>query len=467
MSRLSSHCALGALAVCTLAVAHADDWNNMGGNPGRYALSTEIGPDAADLLWSGGRTSLIAWHPVIEGDSVFTVRQSGWPSSEPGVSPVVAMDLNTGEELWAIDIPFRAGDWTTWVAGVRDGQVYAARSGNGASVSAPLYALDAATGDTLWFSDDETTVGAYDGVVFAPNGDPILASFRNIWRISALDGSTVWTASRLGSVSGNCGGATHGDAVYVVDVASGGHVVKRFDLATGTEMYSSPVMVGFTLQNSPFVGPDGTVYLSRTQNNPVTDFFYAFQDTGTEFIEKWHLPAAWSTSSEFGVGPDGSVYMMIPGPELARLDPDTGDVIDSTGVPSGFSKPRMAIDARGRVFFSNGSFATGRLYSFDDDLTPRWDVAVRNINIGGPALGRDGTIVVCGVGTDVRAYRTEEPCPDLDGDGFVGLSDLAQLLAHYGTTAGATFEDGDLDGDGDVDLADLASLLALYGTPCD
>jgi len=55
---------------------------------------------------------------------------------------------------------------------------------------------------------------------------------------------------------------------------------------------------------------------------------------------------------------------------------------------------------------------------------------------------------------------------DLDGDNDVDLADLAQLLANYGTTSGAAYEDGDLDGDGDVDLADLAALLAVYGTTC-
>jgi len=53
---------------------------------------------------------------------------------------------------------------------------------------------------------------------------------------------------------------------------------------------------------------------------------------------------------------------------------------------------------------------------------------------------------------------------DLDGDGDVDLADLAQLLAHSGTTSGAAYEDGDLDGDGDVDLSDLAALLGVYGT---
>jgi hypothetical protein len=67
----------------------------------------------------------------------------------------------------------------------------------------------------------------------------------------------------------------------------------------------------------------------------------------------------------------------------------------------------------------------------------------------------------------IIGVTSETPCPDLDGDGDVDLADLAQLLAHYGTTSGATFEDGDIDGDGDVDLADLAALLAEYGTTCE
>ena len=54
---------------------------------------------------------------------------------------------------------------------------------------------------------------------------------------------------------------------------------------------------------------------------------------------------------------------------------------------------------------------------------------------------------------------------DFDDDGDVDLSDLAQLLAHYGTTSGATYDMGDLDGDGDVDLSDLARLLSFYGYP--
>ncbi len=58
---------------------------------------------------------------------------------------------------------------------------------------------------------------------------------------------------------------------------------------------------------------------------------------------------------------------------------------------------------------------------------------------------------------------------DLNSDGIIDLGDLAVLLANYGTTSGATYEDGDLEpegGDGDVDLSDLAAMLAIYGATC-
>jgi len=79
--------------------------------------------------------------------------------------------------------------------------------------------------------------------------------------------------------------------------------------------------------------------------------------------------------------------------------------------------------------------------------------------------GEMGSPVTVAPGTTgyVSASVTAPIPGDLDGDGDVDLSDLAQLLGNYGMTGGAEYEDGDLDGDGDVDLSDLAALLGNYG----
>lgn len=99
----------------------------------------------------------------------------------------------------------------------------------------------------------------------------------------------------------------------------------------------------------------------------------------------------------------------------------------------------------------------------------------------GKSLGLAGDQIVIGafgadVGCDVPfcnegafyVFATSGcDCPgDLDGDGGVGIADLAILLSRFGVAEGATSGDGDSDGDGDVDLADLATMLGLFGGTC-
>lgn len=59
-------------------------------------------------------------------------------------------------------------------------------------------------------------------------------------------------------------------------------------------------------------------------------------------------------------------------------------------------------------------------------------------------------------------YEPSRPRTDLDGDGQVGLSDLAILLSDFGCSEVPCA--GDVDDDGDTDLADLAELLGDFGT---
>jgi len=54
------------------------------------------------------------------------------------------------------------------------------------------------------------------------------------------------------------------------------------------------------------------------------------------------------------------------------------------------------------------------------------------------------------------------PCPDTDGDGNVGFSDLLAVLSSWGPCPGCP---ADVNGDGNVDFTDLVTILANWG-PC-
>lgn len=92
-----------------------------------------------------------------------------------------------------------------------------------------------------------------------------------------------------------------------------------------------------------------------------------------------------------------------------------------------------------------------------DRVVVHYDARPATCQDWGPIFLADNLIVVLAAAS----------CPgDLNADNAVNLTDLATLLAHFGTPTGALLADGDIDGDGDVDLTDLARLLTVFGTVC-
>jgi outer membrane protein assembly factor BamB len=446
------------LATASTATA---DWSNLGGNQCRNGLSDAIGPATPELVWGTGPSSLIAWSPCVEGNRIFVVRQTAFaPSGVPNDSKVYALNLTTGATLWSFVCPYAPGDWTTNVYGVNNGRVFVGRGGNGSSVSAPVFCLDAATGGILWSSTEEVATGSYDGVVFTDEGDPIFATHLYIRRLNRLTGETMWNTVRNCSVSGDCGPALSGNSIYIDEVGPGGQKITHVNATTGAKLYSSPIMPGFTSQNTPMCGPDGRVFYARTQTNPSVDFMYAWQDTGSAFTPLWSAPAIGGAGSNHGLTHDGGIVMVGLNGKLQVRDQVTGALRHETRstVTASINQSHVAVDGNGTIFYGNGGFP-GTIFSFSPDLTVRWSIAVNNLNQGGPVLADNGTLLVAGTGTDFRAYRTEPPCADadLDCDGSVGPADLALLLGAWGSS------DADLDGDGLTGSADLAILLGSWG----
>lgn len=455
-------------------LAQADDWTTgPGGNSTRDCLSSQFAPSENQLLWQGSLPAIVAQQAVIEGNTVVMARITSF--TIPTGTTIVAHDLHTGAQLWDIQLPYTPpDDWRSRVSAIRDGQVYATRAGN--TNHSPLYALDVNDGSIIWESQDFIDESTTEGLAFTSNGDLIVGNFSSVMRISKNDGTTMWQTSRSCPTTNGCLVSVFANTGYFWQASGQGPIVTAIDLATGAVLYSSNGIGGGIVQQlGLFVGPDGTVYAPRTQNNIITDFLVALEDTGIALNEKWSVPIGYIPFGTMGVGPDGSVYSYQTDNDndvftILRIDPITGNIVD-TSQPLAFGfplAPRMAIDATGNVFVTNGSFPSGALYTLNADLTLRWSTNIPNVNIGGPAIGQDGILIVCGVGTDVRAYQTKLPqIPgDLNGDGVVNTTDLLLLFSSWGPCANCKLPEdcpADLDGDCTVSTNDLLLLFANWG----
>ena len=500
-----------ALTLCSASTmccfAQDQSWSNLGGNSRCNSLANVVGPDGAspsDLLWESSLPSFIAWNPVAEGRRVFVVRQTGFPPDPPaGSDSIYALDLDTGAVLWTADLPYESGDWTTWIAGVKDGRLYASRSGNGASVASPIYCLDAATGAVLWHTAGgpsplppryEITAGPYTGAVFAPDGDILFGSFRWVERFDAQTGNLVWRTARVEQLSNSTGVVIEGNGVYTVDLIAGtGNrlAFRKFDLTTGAFLYRGPLMAGGgLLHNAPYIGVDGRLYINTGQNFNINfDFLYSYTDTGTTIVENWRTSSGGGGEySRWGVGPDGSIYSAswtgTPDPEgsfiLQRLNPADGQVIATypTPITGDYMQFHFAVDARGVIYLSNGTAGGsngGKLYSFNPDLTLRWSEPIDgNLNQGAPILATDGTLIIASTGTILRAYRTTR-CDDIDFNNNTVFPEDQDVIDFFNVLAGGPCSPGntcnDIDFNNntvfpeDQDVIDFFNVLAGGSCP--
>jgi outer membrane protein assembly factor BamB len=408
----SKLCSTFFIVLITLFLAgnlHSQGWNTgPGGNDLRNGFSSYAGPLEPVVLWEGSLTSVLAQQSVCDGNYLAMARTFNISDPLYGTK-IVVHHLQTGDTLWTTSLPvdFPSTDWRNRVSAINNGVVYCTRAGN--NNESYLYALDADDGAMAWKSDDVIDEGSTEGLVFAPNGDPIVGSMWYITRFSREDGSTVWKTDRLSYDDGG-GVIVANGKVYSIKNLINNVGVAVYDLETGLELYTSAQLSGGLVnQLGLFAGSGGRIYLPRCQNNPATDSIFALKDDGTMLRRDWAVPIYYTPFATHGIGPDESVYAYNRNGEIMRLDPENGEVLNTSKVVlyGDATSPRMAIDAAGNIFVTNGGFSDGMFYSFNPDLTLRWEEQFVNINVGGPAIGENGTLVVTGKGTQVKAYLGE------------------------------------------------------------
>lgn len=203
--------------------------------------------------------------------------------------------------------------------------------------------------------------------------------------------------------------------------------------------------------------------------------------SGLGFLPGDNSSGAWAVSADGSTIIGGSFTIGSTGSEPFRWTQAGG--MESLGFLPGYSTcDTLGVSADGTVIVGSCLSATTRAFIWTPTTgMRRLDSVLTNdfgLNLAGwqlitaNAISPDGRAIV-GYGINPSgqpeaflAMLSTSCAGDLDGDGAIGLQDLAILLAHFGMAEGATAGDGDADADGDVDLQDLAALLAVFGETC-
>lgn len=174
---------------------------------------------------------------------------------------------------------------------------------------------------------------------------------------------------------------------------------------------------------------------------------------GLEFPEVFGRIGAMSTSFSYTTLDDDLAAGRLAGESVLYLDcGDSGTSQDGAGATIA---ARDAVLAAGRVLERNFFFQIGYGDQHNEAAwNRRFDEVLRGLF---PITDEPRTIDL-----------PRPPRADIDGDGCVGLADLARLLSSFGLCGGDAGFDGaaDVDASGCVNLADLSVLLAEFGVGC-
>ena len=367
---------------------------------------------------------------------------------------VVGWTIGSGFRIQKLD----ASGTPQWPA---DGYLY--QPSTGSYMLSELVGSDAGAVIALWvrpignfLSDKHLYTQKYDpNAVELWDGDPGTPGAAD--PVHVFDNGSVQIGYFPTFVSDGAGGAVYG--WYAI---SGNRdcYVQRVD-AGGAELF-------------PHNGVSASIQANRYQLSAGVSFDPATSETFLAWTESNTTQTQWGLYAQrFSVtgarqwGDNGLQILPLSGAQnffANSLAYDGGATVTALSDSSAGTVLAARFDLSGTPLWSPSPFNACSVVSGKSRLSSTLSTTGDALLVWGDARSDGGDIYAQNINPDGSLGLL--PCPaDLNGDGHIGIGDLATLLANYGSTS-ANPEDGDLDGDGDVDLSDLAALLAVYGTQC-
>jgi len=250
-----------------------------------------------------------------------------------------ALDAATGETLWTFQTGFKIG----CPPAVVDGVVYCG-SGDG-----KLYALHAATGREQWSFQTGGNVFAVtvaDGRVYASSGDETL------YALEARRGRLLWSLPfTFPELAGFC--TVHEGRLYL----AAGTSIRALEAATGRAIWTyTEENLDSPLYQSPPVIAYGKVYaatLGENEQGPLGMFVALDAQTGAKV---WEFGPLQQWIKDSGVVVNGVVYFGSHDDHLYAVDAETGqelwryDVQGWPGESSAFAGGILYVAAAGGVY---------------------------------------------------------------------------------------------------------------------
>ncbi|GBC76207.1 Desiccation/radiation resistance protein [bacterium HR07] len=151
---------------------------------------------------------------------------------------------------------------------------------------------------------------------------------------------------------------------------------------------------GDSLQSSPAIGEDGTIYIGADDGN-----LYALAPDGKE---KWRFQTEDKIVSSPALGSDGTIYVGSLDGRLYAIKPDGQERWHFQTEGPIYSSPAVAAD--GVIYIGSDD---GHLYAVNADGTLRWSVKADGEVRSSPVIGSDGTIYIASRDGNLYAIRGE------------------------------------------------------------
>lgn len=381
-------------------IGYSQNWTNHCGSNERNGRSELPGPQNID-------TPLWTINDAYQSNLGMNIYSFGglFVTSRVTFSPYKAMiecrNLMTGGLVWTS--PALGTESILYAMGFNEDAVYAHDYHSGY-----FYALNPTDGSIKWVTDFLSyTFGPMDGVIYTCARDIIIngelgSGDESTVCLDKETGEVIWTNSNWFAITPNKTKAAHGNKLYLINGTLGQpKKLVAVDMETGENLYYSEELPGDGDQEGPIaISPDGIIFFHRDGGD-----LFAVKDNASGFSILWtYTPINMSLFIfSFGVDLSGNLLLLDNG-RLCRLNKDNGIKMDSTQV-SNISTGRITISSDSLIYVNTTS---GTYYAFSYDLqTTLWTIPNMNGNYyAGPALSKEGIMVVCGSGTNIKAYQS-------------------------------------------------------------